>query len=324
MERPDDFLGPDVFVSLQPVINRPLYLKCDGLNFGWSIKLRTAKSMIDCAEEMGRLRPGATIVESSSGNLGIAIALIAASRGYQFVCVVDPNCQRPAVALMTSMGARVEVVSGGGGESHLAARKARVRELVRRDSRTVWLNQYENPANPLAHYETTARAIDLEFPKLDVLFVGAGTGGTLMGCIRYFAENNSHARVVAVDSIGSVNFGGERADRHLTGLGASENMSLIDAGDVGEVEWVDERDTVLMCRAMARHGLVMGASSGTVVTGASAWLDRHERAGVATAVAVGPDTGLMYLDSIYDDAWCETTYPGLRDQLKNEDQERSG
>jgi cysteine synthase A len=313
VERPDDYLGPDLFVSARGVLGRQLYLKCEGFNFAWSIKMRTARYLVDAAERAGLIGRGTTIVESSSGNLGVALAMIAASRSLRFVCVTDPKCTPHDIALMRATGARVEVVDtpdGSGG--YLAARKRRVRELAARPG-YVWLNQYENPANVRAHYETTARSIDREFPQLDVLFVGAGTGGTLMGCATYLRDHGRSTTVVAVDSVGSVNFNGSPSPRHIAGLGSSQPMRLIDESCVDDVEWVEEPDSIAMCRRLARGGLVLGGSSGTVVHGAAAWLERHDPRGRLTAVAIAPDFGGSYLDTVYDPAWCAQRFERLRD-----------
>src|ERR1700710_1416076 len=106
VDRPDQYLGPDVYLNAAEMIGHSLFIKCEGFNFGWSVKTRTALYMVDCAEAAGTLRPGTTIVESSSGNLGVALAMIAAARSYRFTCVVDPNCNPQAIAFMRATGAQ--------------------------------------------------------------------------------------------------------------------------------------------------------------------------------------------------------------------------
>jgi N-(2-amino-2-carboxyethyl)-L-glutamate synthase len=312
VERPDQYLGADVFLRLDGIVGRPLAIKCEGFNFGWSIKLRTALFMVEAALQNGHLTRGATIVESSSGNLGVALSVIAASRAIYFVCVTDPNCKRQDVALMRATGALVDIVqTKDENGSYLGARKERVRELCASNPNYVWLNQYENPANVRAHRDTTAVSIDREFPELDVLFVGVGTGGTLMGCAEYFRGRSRASRIIAVDSMGSVNFGGKPGPRYITGLGSSQPMTLLDEDLVDGVEWVCEQDTVLMCRRLAHGGIVLGGSSGTVIQGACAWLERNDPDRRLTAVAVSPDFGVSSLDTVYDDAWCAARFPGF-------------
>ena len=195
------------------------------------------------------------LVESSSGNLGVALSVLAASKGYRFVCVTDPRCNLSTRLMMEALGSRVHVVTepdpvGG----FLGARIDYVRALCAADDRYVWLNQYTNPGNGMAHYRTTAPAIARQFPRLDVLFVGAGTTGTLMGCARYFREWHRPVRIVAVDSVGSVTFGGAPGRRMIPGLGTSVRPPLLDESYVDEVVHVQEADTIRACRCLARRG----------------------------------------------------------------------
>ncbi|MFJ6213763.1 2,3-diaminopropionate biosynthesis protein SbnA [Streptomyces sp. NPDC092296] len=305
----DEALDSDVYIDLRRTLGVNLHLKCEGFNFAGSVKLRAATSMVVSGIRLGRIGADSTLVESSSGNLGVALSVVAAARSLRFVCVTDPKCNPATVRLMRRLGTTVVVVdrpdpSG----SYLAARKARVTELCDRNPDHVWLNQYENPANWLAHYETTAPLIAKQFPGLDVLFVGAGTGGTLSGCARYFRENHLGVRIIAVDSVGSVNFDMPPGPRHIPGLGASEPMPLIAPGLVDGVVRVDERDAVRMCRKLARHGFLLGGSTGTVVSGAADWLVRHDPERSLTTAAIAPDLGERYLETVYDDAWVLDNY----------------
>lgn len=302
--RPEEFNVGDLYVSMEPMFGRSLYLKCEGFNFAGSVKLKAALEMIGAAERSGALRPGATIVESSSGNLGVALSIVAASYGYGFVCVTDSRCTHSARRLMRAQGAEVRVVSeplekGG----LLGARLACVAELCRENDDYVWLDQYSNPANWLAHARTTGPEILKEFPELDVLFVGAGTTGTLMGCARYLHEEKPSVRIVAIDAEGSITFGHPPAPRLIPGLGTAVRPALLDRSYVDQVLVVSELDTVHTCRTMQRNGFLFGGSTGTVVAGALRWLSEHAPAGDLTAVAIAPDFGERYLDTIYDDEW---------------------
>ncbi|MCX4803089.1 2,3-diaminopropionate biosynthesis protein SbnA [Streptomyces sp. NPDC058682] len=301
---PHEFNVDDLFVDLKPVFDVPLYLKCEGLNLTGSVKLKAALEMVLAAERDGRLTPGAILVESSSGNLGIALSMIAASRGYGFLCVTDSRCNAASRRMMESLGARVLIISRPDKEHGLlGARIDYVQRLCSYDSRYVWLNQYTSPHNWLAHYRGTGPAIAAEFPELDVLFVGAGTTGTLMGCARYFRERERPVTVVAVDSIGSVTFGGPAAHRMIPGLGAGVKPRLLDTAFVDDVVMVSERDTLQSCHAMARRGFLFGGSTGTVVSGALRWLAARPQDEKITAVALAPDQGDRYLDSVYNPAW---------------------
>jgi cysteine synthase A len=159
----------------------------------------------------------------------------------------------------------------------------------------------------MAHYRTTAPAIAAQFPDLDVLFVGAGTAGTLMGCARWFKEHRPEVRIVAVDAVGSVSFGGAPARRMLPGLGMAVRPPQLDESFVDEVIHVEEADTIRACHTMARRGFLFGGSTGTVVSGAQSWLAEHGHPHV-TAVAIAPDLGERYLDTIYQTNWVHDLY----------------
>ncbi|MGQ4516199.1 2,3-diaminopropionate biosynthesis protein SbnA [Streptomyces sp. DW26H14] len=314
----DELLDSDVYIDLEQAVGIPLYLKCEGFNFAGSVKLRAATSMVTAAIRSGVIHGGTTLVESSSGNLGVALSVVAAARSIRFVCVTDPKCNPAALKLMRALGSEVVVVdTPDASGSYLSARKAVVREICERDDGSLWLNQYENPANWLAHYENTAPLIAKQFPGLDVLFVGAGTGGTLNGCASYFRENRPTVRIVAVDTVGSVNFGMPAAPRYLPGLGASEPMPFVDRDMVHDLVRVPEPDTVAMCRRLARRGFLLGGSTGTVVSGAQQWLARHDPERSLTAVAISADLGDRYIETVYDDAWVQDTYGALHTERED-------
>ncbi|WP_405686743.1 2,3-diaminopropionate biosynthesis protein SbnA [Streptomyces sp. NBC_00057] len=306
---PQEFNEEELYVDLRSVLGHPLYLKCEGFNFAGSVKLKAAEEMISAAEKDGILTPGSTLVESSSGNLGVALSVIAANRGYQFLCVTDSRCNRSTRRLMEALGSQVHIIAGPDAESgFLGARIDYVRQLVASDPRYVWLNQHSNPNNWVAHYRTTAPAIARQFPKLDILFVGAGTTGTLMGCSRFFREYEKRVRIVAVDSVGSVTFGGPSGTRMIPGLGTGVRPALLDESLVDEVIHVPEADTVRTCHQLARRGFLFGGSTGTVVGAAGKWLADHTAGDELTAVAIAPDLGERYLDTLYQSDWVRGLY----------------
>jgi 2,3-diaminopropionate biosynthesis protein SbnA len=305
---PQDFNEEELYVNLRSIFRHSLFLKCEGFNFAGSIKLKAATEMVESAERDRVLNSGSVLVESSSGNLGVALSMIAASKGYRFLCVTDSRSNLSTRRLMEALGSQVHIIaepdSNGG---FLGARIDYVRSLCASDDRYVWLNQYTNPGNWIAHYRTTAPAIARQFPRLDVLFVGAGTTGTLMGCARYFWDWHRPVRVVAVDSVGSVTFGGAPGRRMIPGVGTSVRPPLLDESYVDEVVHVEEADTIRACHRLARGGFLFGGSTGTVVSGAMSWLARHEVREL-TAVAIAPDLGERYLDTIYQTNWLQDLY----------------
>jgi N-(2-amino-2-carboxyethyl)-L-glutamate synthase len=305
---PESFNENDLYIDLRAAFGRSLYLKCEGFNFAGSIKLKAARAMVDAAERDGRLRSGSILVESSSGNLGVALSMIAASRGYGFVCVTDSRCNLSTRRMMEALGSQVHIISKPHPETGLlGARLAHVRSVCASDDRYVWLNQYTNQENWLAHYRATAPAVARAFPRLDVLFVGAGTCGTLMGCARYFHEDGRSVRVVAVDSVGSVTFGGAPGRRMIPGLGTSVRPPILDEAYVDDVVWVEENDTIRACHRLARSGFLFGGSTGTVVSGAMSWLEMYGGYDL-TAVAIAPDLGERYLDTVYQETWLRDLY----------------
>jgi cysteine synthase A len=163
---PQAFNEDELYVDLRSIIGHPLFLKCEGFNFAGSIKLKAAAEMVEAAGRDGILTPRSVLVESSSGNLGVALSVIAASKGYQFLCVTDSRCNLSTRMLMEALGSQVHVIAepdATGG--FLGARLDYVRALCASDDRYVWLNQYTNPGNWKAHYRTTAPAIARQFPQ---------------------------------------------------------------------------------------------------------------------------------------------------------------
>ncbi|WP_406379124.1 2,3-diaminopropionate biosynthesis protein SbnA [Streptomyces sp. NBC_01618] len=305
---PYAFNEEDLYVDLRSIFGHSLFLKCEGFNFAGSIKLKAATEMVEAAERDGILTPESILVESSSGNLGVALSMIAASKGYRFVCVTDSRGNLTNRMMMEALGSQVHVIAEQDADGgFLGARLEYVRALCASDNRYVWLSQYTNPSNWKAHYRTTAPEIARQFPRLDVLFVGAGTTGTLMGCARYFRGWHRPVRIIAVDSVGSVSFGGSPGRRMIPGLGMSMRPPLLDESYVDEVIRVEETDTIRACHRLARRGFLFGGSTGTVISGATDWLARHD-ARELTSVAVGPDLGERYLDTIYQTNWLQDLY----------------
>jgi cysteine synthase A len=209
---------------------------------------------------------------------------------------------------MEALGSQVHIITepdpvGG----FLGARIDYVRAVCASDARFVWLNQYTNESNWRAHFRTTAPAIARHFPDLDVLFIGAGTTGTLMGCGRFFRQWQRRVRVVAVDSVGSITFGSPPSRRMIPGLGSGVRPPLLDESYIDDAVLVQEADTVRACHHLARHGFLFGGSTGTVVSGATAWLAEHGDPDL-TAVAIAPDLGERYLDTVYQSNWLEGLY----------------
>lgn len=281
----------------------PLHLKLEALNPAGSIKLKTARALVDSAFSRGLVTDQTVFIESSSGNLGVALAMICAERGLKFTCVIDPNCSEHNEKTIRTLGATiVKVTNRDENGGFLGARIDYIRRKLAEDPHHLWLNQYENPANPEVHARLTASAISSRFQRLDYLFVGAGTTGTLMGCLDHFSCRSPRTRIIAVDSVGSITFGQSPAPRHIPGLGTSSMPPIFDPRGLYAAEMIPEAQTVLMCRYLARNqGIFAGGSTGTVLAGVHAWRDRIPPD--AVVVAISPDWGDRYLGTVYDDDW---------------------
>lgn len=299
-----DLVSDDIFLRVADIadLNR-FYLKVEGFNPGGSIKIKTARGIIQAVEKSGVDMSSTRLIESTSGNLGVALAVICAAKKYRLTCVTDANSNAAAVSIMRALGAEVITIhdrdTNGG---YLGSRIAYIQNRLAVESNLYWLNQYANPSNPAAHEQHTAPAVLKAFGWVDYLFLGVGTGGTLMGCVDYFRLQSPNTRIVAVDAVGSVNFGYASGTRHIPGLGTSQRPEILDPHAPDEVVLIPEWETVRECRWLARNtGLLAGGSTGTVLAAV-----RRQAASIpvdATVVAIAPDLGERYLNSVYDDEW---------------------
>ncbi|MFJ5560793.1 2,3-diaminopropionate biosynthesis protein SbnA [Streptomyces sp. NPDC093250] len=304
-----DVLAGDQFLELpgyQPTFTT--YLKLEGMNPAGSIKVKPAREMIRSAEAQGRIGPGSRIIESTSGNMGVALASICATRGYHITLVTDPNANARTVRFMQALGAEVVSVTDrdrGGG--YLNTRIDYIKKRTAVDPQLVWLNQYANPGNADAHRKYTVREIVDGFGFPDWLFLGTGTSGTLMGCVRGLRELGAPTTVVAVDAAGSVTFGFPSEQRRIPGIGASRRPELfVDDGSFLKT-LVAEPDTIRTCRRVAReYGLLLGGSSGSALSAVSAM--HHTIAPGSRVLTISPDMGDAYLDTIYNDQWVAERY----------------
>jgi N-(2-amino-2-carboxyethyl)-L-glutamate synthase len=290
-----------------------LYGKLEALNPGGSIKDRPAAEILAAGLSSGAITASSVIVESSSGNMGIALAQACRYYGLRFVCVVDPKTSAQNLKVLRAYGAEIELVAEpdpATGE-FLQARIDRVRKLVREVAGSVWPNQYENTANPGSHYRTTMHEVATALSgQVDVLFVGTSTCGTLRGCAEYVRDHGLATRIVAVDALGSRIFGDVAAKRRLPGLGAAIVPPLLDRNLVDEVVHVTDVDCIVYCRRLvAREAILAGGSSGGVLAAVDR-LRSHFPAGTR-CVALLPDRGERYLDTIFNDEWVGENFGAL-------------
>ncbi len=278
-----------------------LFAKLECFNPASSAKDRIALSMIEAAEKEGVLSPGATIIEPTSGNTGIGIAAIGASRGYRVIIVMPDTMSLERQMLMRAYGAEVVLTQGALGMRG-AIEKAEA--LAREITNAFIHNQFDNPANPLAHYETTGKEIwnDLH-GKIDVLVAGLGTGGTVSGCARFLKQKNPAILVVGVEPEKSPLLTKGMAGAHgIQGIGANFIPKNLARDLLDEVLTVTEEDAYACARAMARNeGVLVGISAGAALS-AAICLAKKEDFCDKNIVVILPDSGERYLSTaLFDD-----------------------
>lgn len=279
-----------------------LYLKIEGANPTLSVKDRTALALVRAGLASGRLRPGGTLIESTSGNLGKSLAMLGAAMGFRVVVVVDPKAPKSATALYRAFGAEVIVVdtpdaSGG----YQQARIATVKAYLDAHPDAYWPNQYENPDNPDFHYATTAQEILDSGCAFDTLVGAISTGGHLSGIARRIREARPDATIVACDAAGSAIFRRPYRPYLINGIGLGWRSRNIDTDAIDRCLFVDDAQAISVCRHLARRcGLLVGGSGGAVAFAALAQLHGSD---ARVALGVVPDAGVNYLDQLYDDAW---------------------
>ncbi len=287
-----------------------LYAKLESLNPGGSTKDRPAKSIIMQARASGEIGPGTVVVESSSGNMGIGLAQVCSYLGLRFICVVDPKITTQNTRLLRAYGAEIDCVTEPDPQTgeYLQARINRVRELRATLEDSFWPNQYANTGNARAHHQTMREIAEALGGKVDYLFCATSTCGTLRGCAEYKRDHQLSTKIIAVDAIGSVIFGGESQKRLIPGHGAAVRPALFQSNLIDRSVHISDLDCVVGCRRLAqREAILAGGSSGAVLMAVERLKD--ELPADATCVAIFPDRGERYLDTIYSDTWVAQHFP---------------
>jgi 2,3-diaminopropionate biosynthesis protein SbnA len=312
-----DAIGGTPLVRLRrylPEAGFQLFAKLEALNPAGSIKDRPAKRILEHALSTGLLVPGGVVIESSSGNMGIGLAQVCRYHGLRFLCVVDPKTTLANLRVLRAYGAEIDLVSEPHAETgeFLQARIERVQELLHAIPGAFWPNQYANRKNSGSHYQTTMHEVATALGgKVDFLFVPTSTCGTLRGCSEYVRDRGLATRIVAVDSLGSLIFSDVRGPRMIPGLGAGLRPPLCDPSLVDECVHVSDVDCVVGCRRlMEREAIFAGGSSGGVLAAVASCAARIPDGSVV--VALLPDRGERYLETLFSDDWVLSHFGEVR------------
>jgi 2,3-diaminopropionate biosynthesis protein SbnA len=302
-------IGRTPFIELKQIfgqIHFRLFAKLEALNPGGSMKDRAAFKIVSEGLEAGIITSKTVIVESSSGNMGIGLAQVCSYFGLRFICVVDPKTTAQNIRLLEAYGVEIDLITEPDpvtGE-YLQARLNRVHALLALMPDAFWPNQYASLCNATAHHQTMHEIATVLKDRVDYLFCATSSCGTLRGFAEYVRNRQMSTKIIAVDAVGSVIFGGVSAKRLIPGHGAAVRPALFQIGLADHSVHITDLECVIGCRLLARREAILaGGSSGAVIMGI-----KHIAPTIppnAICVAILADRGERYLDTIYSDSWVE-------------------
>jgi cystathionine beta-synthase len=305
-------IGSTPMVELTKVSAGPcrLFLKLEGANPGGSIKDRPALSMIEAAEAEGRLKPSGTIVEATAGNTGLGLALVAAAKGYRLILVIPDKMSREKIFHLKAMGAEVVMTRSDVGKGHPEYYQDKAARIAAETPGAVFINQFGNPANPLAHERTTGPEILEQLDgQVDAIVCGVGSGGTLTGLSRFFAKASPSTAIVLADPVGSIlaDVVEGRKPREpgswlVEGIGEDFVPEIADLSRVSRAFAIDDAESFAAARALLKaEGVLVGSSTGTALAAALKYC--REQTEPKRVVVIAADSGSKYLSKMYNDFW---------------------
>lgn len=287
--------------------NLNVFAKLEFYNPTGSVKDRAAIYILNSLLNRGLIDNDTTIIESSSGNFGVALSAYTKQKGLKFICVIDKTTLPVNEMLIRLQGAEVICITepdARGG--YLLNRLKKVNEIIQKSENIYWINQYENPLNAEAYYNSLGNEICFEIPRqqLDYLFMGVSSGGTITGVSQKVKEKYPNSKIIAVDVEGSVIFGGESRKRFIPGIGSSIRPAILSSAKIDDVVTVDEYETMDSCRELLeKHNLFVGGSSGSVHAAVRKYFKANPVDKPVNIMCVFADKGERYISTIYNDDW---------------------
>jgi N-(2-amino-2-carboxyethyl)-L-glutamate synthase len=295
-----------------------LYAKLECYNPTGSVKDRAASYIIEKALKLKDINSNTTLIESSSGNFGISLSAYCKKFNLKFYCVVDPHiCQINEYLIKTLSTKMIKVIEPDKNGGYLLNRIKKVKKLLKEIPNSYWVNQYGNPYNAEAYKETLGKEICDELDNIDYVFLGVSSGGTITGVSQKIKEVFPQAKIIAVDIVGSVIFGGIPGKRYIPGMGSSMTPSILKDAKIDEVITVDEVSTIKMCHKLLKeHNLFLGGSSGSVFSAVKKYFFGKKFNKKPNVVLVFADRGDRYINTVYNEDWNNKFFQNKHDLKK--------
>jgi cysteine synthase A len=300
---------PLVAISQRDIPNLNLFAKLEFYNPTGSVKDRAASYIIKRLLDDNIINKDTTLIESSSGNFGVALSAYSKINGLKFICVIDQNTSPVNEMLIKASGAiTIKITKPDMYGGYLLNRIAKVKEIITQTPNIYWVNQYGNPLNAEAYNKTLGREICEEAPNeiIDYVFMGVSSGGTITGVSQRVKEKFPLAKLIAVDIFGSVIFGGAPMKRYIPGIGSSMAPKILQSALIDDVVFVNEIETVKCCKELLQeHNIFAGGSSGSVFAAIKKYFSCRKNKKPINVVCIFPDRGERYCNTVYNEGWCK-------------------